>query len=115
MSGTPESACNRNTQAVANTGADASCVSRFGALDMVGNLAEWVADWDEVALSCTILPAEYGSDLACVGEDGSTDRPAALVRGGAYNGSAAYMGPFAVTAVNEPSVSSVLIGFRGAR
>jgi hypothetical protein len=59
--------------------------------------------------------ATIGSDLACVGGDGSTHFPGALVRGGAYNGSAAYAGPFAVTAVNQPSVSSNLIGFRGAR
>jgi hypothetical protein len=65
VAGTPDSeACNIATSSVANTGAKAACVSNWGANDMVGNLWEWVADWDEVAAGCQNWPpAGFGSDL----------------------------------------------------
>src|SRR5437763_9796385 len=48
VAGTPDStACNVSGSAVQKTGADPGCVSNWGAYDMVGNLDEWVADWDE--------------------------------------------------------------------
>ena len=40
-----------------NAGSRSACVSRFGAFDMVGNIAEWVADWDEEAAACGTWPA----------------------------------------------------------
>ncbi len=113
VAGTPDgAACNVSTGSVANTGASAACVSNHGANDMVGNLFEWVADWDEEAGGCAV-----GGDLTCVGSasgEASTRMPGALVRGGnATNGTSA--GPFAVSAIHPPSTSSPFRGFRGAR
>jgi hypothetical protein len=110
--------CNTgSTFNVANTGSRSNCVSRFGANDMVGNLAEWVADWDEEASACANWPAGFGSDLTCLGRgsgEASTRFPGALFRGGDRNdGTGA--GPFAVDGVFQPSIPSPFIGFRGAR
>ena len=123
VAGTPNSSgCNVDPGgAVANTGANAGCISDYGANDMVGNLAEWVADWDEEAWGgdCASWPASFGDDLSCVGRgsgEPSTRFPGALVRGGGFfiaGGSGA--GPFQVTAISRPSHSDALIGFRGAR
>jgi hypothetical protein len=125
VSGTPDSrACNVSTSAVQNTGANAGCVSRFGVFDMVGNVWEWVADWDEEAFACTSWPAGFGSDITCVGRgsgEASSRFPGALIRGGDFNvGTDA--GPFAVNAGSQPSdsvggigVVGSGIGFRGAR
>jgi formylglycine-generating enzyme required for sulfatase activity len=107
-----------STISVSNTGSRSACVSRFGAFDMVGNLWEWVGDWDEVAGGCASWPAGFGSDFTCLGmadTDVSTRFPAALIRGGFFtDGSGA--GPFAVFGGNRPSDSGNSgIGFRGAR
>lgn len=118
VSGTPDStACNVSTGAVQNTGANAGCVSRFGAFDMVGNVKERVGDWDEEAWDCADWPEDFGFDEACVGRgsDGSSLRfPAALFRGGGFDMGAA-AGPFAVDAQGRPSTSDPSLGFRGAR
>ncbi|MBM3666297.1 MAG: hypothetical protein FJW90_02245 [Actinobacteria bacterium] len=122
VAGTPDSAaCNVSTGAVANTGANAACISAHGAYDMVGNLAEWVGDWDEQALGCTTWPADFGSDLTCLGRadgEASTRFPAALLRGGngvfGFGGGTA-AGPFAVNGDSQPSASVSIIGFRGTR
>ena len=124
VAGTPDStACNVDTGSVANTGANAGCVSRFGAFDMVGNVWEWVADWVPLADDCASWPAGFGSDLTCFGDDpcsGGTSRfPGALIRGGFFSaedfGGGAGAGPFAVGAPFEPSIASPGVGFRGAR
>jgi len=119
VAGTPDSAtCNVSTGSVANTGANAGCISNHGANDMVGNLWEWVADWDEQADGCDNWSAGFGEDLTCFG-DGSDPLnpsrfPGALIRGGVFdNGTDA--GPFAVIAGNQPSFSLFTFGFRGAR
>ena len=116
VAGTPDStACNVDTGSVANTGANAGCVSRFGANDMVGNLFEYAADWDEQAGT----PCALGDDFACVGRadtEASTRLPAVFLRGGSYTlGTGS--GPFAVVADDLPNQSSGFtpFGFRGAR
>jgi Sulfatase-modifying factor enzyme 1 len=118
VAGTPDStACNVATAAVADTGANPGCVSRFGAFDMVGNLREWVADWDEQALDCANWPAGFGDDFSCIGRgsgEASTRFPGALLRGGNFFYST-LAGPFTVEASNSPSSLSNGIGFRGAR
>jgi len=115
VSGTPDSsACNVSTFALASAGASAGCVSRFGAFDMVGNVWEWVADWDEAADGCANLPAGFGTDQTCFGDGTPSRFPGALIRGGNFNlGSNA--GPFAVNGLNQPSGLGGTIGFRGAR
>ena len=116
--GTPDStACNVSTGSVANTGSHTACTSAWGARDMVGNLAEWVADWDEQAFTCANWSVSFGSDFTCVGRgsgEASTRFPGAFYRGG-YFGDGASAGPFAVGASAQPSGSTGAIGFRGAR
>ncbi len=118
--GTPDStACNVGPGSVEKTGSNPGCKSNWGADDMVGNLWEWVADWDEEASdsNCVNWPASLGSDRTCVGRasgEPSTAAPGALLRGGSFgNGSNA--GPFAITASTVPYDSDVTFGFRGAR
>jgi len=118
VAGTPDStACNVSTGSVANTGANPGCVSRHGAFDMVGNLWEWVGDWDEQAAACENWPAGFGDDLTCIGRgsgEASTRFPGPLLRGGPFsNGTDA--GAFAVSAGRRPSASDNSYGFRGAR
>jgi formylglycine-generating enzyme required for sulfatase activity len=80
---------------------------------MVGNLWEFVADWDEEASNCTNWPTGFGSDLTCLGE-GTSRFPGAVIRGGDFDdGTGA--GPFAVFARERPSTSFDNLGFRGAR
>jgi hypothetical protein len=116
--GTPDStACNVSTNAVANTGANGGCVSDFGAFDMVGNLAEWVADWDEDVIACANWPAGFGSDHSCIGRglgEESTRFPGALIRGGSFFDNV-NAGPFSVNAALQPSEPFDSVGFRGAR
>ena len=100
-----------------NTGSRSSCKSAWGVFDMVGNVAEWVADWGDPAATCTDWTTSAGipgNDLSCFGGAGSSSLPGALLRGGSFAvGSGA--GVFAVNSVNVPSASSDGIGFRCAR
>jgi formylglycine-generating enzyme required for sulfatase activity len=121
VAGTPDStACNVSTEAVANTGANAGCVSRFGANDMVGNLWEWVADWVPRSTDCGSWGI-FSDDSQCLAGAANFGRPGALIRGGDFAclgigafGSSA--GAFAVSAGFDPSASvNSCIGFRGAR
>jgi formylglycine-generating enzyme required for sulfatase activity len=115
--------CNTNSGGPVDTGSRDNCSSRFGANDMVGNVHEWVADWDEQAQGPCSGFFPYGDDCSIVGraegDSVSTRFPGALIRGGSY-GDGAGAGSFAVIAGNAPfsSVSNFggsLIGFRGAR
>ena len=118
VAGTPDStACNVGPAPQKNTGASPGCVSAWGANDMVGNVLEWVADWDEQAGGCADWPAAYGSDRSCVGSasgEASTRFPAALIRGGSSDGGS-FAGSFAINAATQPSSSAGDQGFRGLR
>ena len=115
VAGTPDSAaCNVSTGSVANTGANPGCVSSHGASDMVGNLWEWVGDWVPRSTDCGSWPAGYGDDKQCLAGAATTRAPGILRRGGNF-GVGTSAGPFAVLGYDEPSDSSVYIGFRGAR
>jgi len=119
VAGTPDStACNISTGAVANTGANAGCVSNFGANDMVGNLYEWVADWVPVSTACPgwgAVGTFSSNDQMCLsGASTTATGPAALFRGGNFD-SGSSAGPFAVGGFLRPSVSGGSFGFRGTR
>ena len=56
-----------------DTGSRATCVSQWGAYDMVGNVYEWVADWAQRANGCTNWPGDdYAGDVSCYGGDGTS-------------------------------------------
>lgn len=114
VAGTPDStACNVDTGVIANTGANAGCISNFGANDMVGNAGEWVGDWVAAGTGCPGWGA-FSDDYMCLsGANGTSTNPAALHRGGGYN-SFALAGPFTVLP-QSPALAVYGIGFRGAR
>lgn len=118
-SGTPDPGSDNGTTdcTVANdrpspTGSRASCVSARGAADMVGNLAEWVADWVPAPLACNGW-ASFSDDSMCLaGANTGATSPGAMVRGGAFavlGGPGA--GPFSLS-VSQPFRSAIFIGFR---
>jgi formylglycine-generating enzyme required for sulfatase activity len=112
--------CNTDAGAAVATGSRDNCVSRFGANDMIGNITEWVADWDEQGDdSCATWPAGFGTDESCVGramDNASTGFPAALLRGGSAFTTATDPGAFNVYGGATPSQNlGTDVGFRGAR
>ena len=98
-----------------NTGSRATCVSRFGAFDMVGNGWEWVADWDEEADGCGFWPAGYGGDLTCFGDGTPSRLPGALIRGGSTSTSFGARGAVRGRRRAGRRFRSSSSGFRGAR
>jgi formylglycine-generating enzyme required for sulfatase activity len=96
------------------TGVRTGCVSARGAFDMVGNIAEWVADWVPLSTACPGWGA-FSNDLMCVsGASETGNAPGALVRGGFFFlGSGA--GPLTVFGTVDPTRSEDFFGFRCAR
>jgi formylglycine-generating enzyme required for sulfatase activity len=115
VAGTPDSEppCNVSGGILQNTGANAGCVSRFGANDMVGNLHERVADWVPASTACAGWGSFSGDDMCLSGASTTAQGPGALIRGGSVF--TATGGPFEVDALNQPQVSVASFGFRGAR
>lgn len=112
-------ACNTGSVFVAvATGSRTACVSADGAFDMVGNLAEWVADWvpRSTTPSCGSWSAgiDPTGDLQCLAGAGAGGEPGALTRGGDFNDFIS-AGPFAVSGEIPPSFSNFGFGFRCAR
>jgi formylglycine-generating enzyme required for sulfatase activity len=108
--------CNTKSDGAASlTGARGSCVSARGAFDVVGNLAEWVADWVPAPTTCPGW-ASFSNDEMCLsGASTTTNGPGALVRGGAFAALGGEIaGPFAVH-IFTPFHSNNLVGFRCAR
>jgi formylglycine-generating enzyme required for sulfatase activity len=100
--------------AVRPTGANADCKSKWGAVDMVGNVTEWVADWIVEAKDCIdpIFPAT--GDLNCMGNVDPTKGPAAIHRGGHF-GSGTDAGVFAIEGDNPANQAADTRGFRCRR
>jgi formylglycine-generating enzyme required for sulfatase activity len=97
------------------TGARSGCVSARGAFDMVGNLAEWVADWVPQSTMCPGWASFSNDDMCLAGASTTSNGPGALLRGGAF---ASLGGPLAgPLAVRDfaPFHTSNFIGFRCAR
>jgi formylglycine-generating enzyme required for sulfatase activity len=110
--------CNSNTGSVSPTGARSSCVSARGAFDLVGNLAEWVADWVPLSKACPNWGGFSDDSMCFAGANEIGTGPGALLRGGGFllsflGGPTA--GPLAVNGSFKPSGSTVFIGFRCAR
>jgi hypothetical protein len=109
--------CNSDTGAVSLTGSRSSCVSARGAFDMVGNLAEWVADWVPLSTQCPGWGA-FSDDAMCLaGASEIGFGPGALLRGGAFSSTfgGTTAGPFHVHGGFEPGGSTAFIGFRCVR
>ena len=108
--------CNIASGQVSPTGSRSGCVSARGALDMVGNLAEWVADWVPRSTACPGW-GSFSDDKMCLsGTSDSLTGPGALVRGGAFAVvGGAEAGPLAVVGTFQPFRSADSVGFRCAR
>jgi formylglycine-generating enzyme required for sulfatase activity len=123
VTGTPDSGpdngttdCNTTSGVGASpTGTRVSCISSPGAFDMVGNLAEWVADWVPAPEFCAGWGGFSDDEMCLSGASTNSNFPGALTRGGAFaalGGKRA--GPAAVHPF-PPSHRTNFIGFRCAR
>ena len=112
--GTPAGAC-VTSGFPASTGAHPGCVSRWGAVDMVGNTSEWVADWVPASTSCPGWGG-FSDDAMCLsGASTTSNGPGALIRGGNF-AEGTFAGVFTVTgSLNPSNGSGVPVGFRCAR
>jgi hypothetical protein len=113
--------CNTaSTFAVSTSGSRSACRSADGAFDMVGNLYEWVAEWIPRSTGCTSWSSDVSQPgvLQCLLGAATTGEPGAIARGGnfAYDYSlGAAAGPLSVVAFDEPSQSTLVVGFRCVR
>jgi hypothetical protein len=107
--------CNTASDGLSLTGARSSCVSARGAFDMVGNLAEWVADWVPQSTMCPGWASFSNDDMCLAGASTTQNSPGALVRGGAFASlGGPHAGPLAVRDF-PPFRTTSFIGFRCAR
>jgi formylglycine-generating enzyme required for sulfatase activity len=90
------------------------CKSNWGAFDMVGNVAEWVADWVSQPTQCPGWGA-FSDDIMCLaGASSTATGPGALIRGGFFSGGFASGGVFALDVANPAHIGRG-IGFRCGR
>jgi hypothetical protein len=105
--------CNTARGAASLTGERSSCESARGAFDMVGNLAEWVAEWVPLSTACPGWGGFSGDSMCLAGASTTEAGPGALVRGGGFFGGSVN-GPLAVFGTVAPTRSKDLVGFRCA-
>lgn len=111
--------CNTDSAAVEPAGERDGCKSDAGANDMIGNVSEWVADWDQQSTQgCASFSVNTGfeGDRVCIGDDGG-GVAAPLIRGGDFDdddGAGAMMVDARVLPFQSTALSLV-VGFRGAR
>jgi formylglycine-generating enzyme required for sulfatase activity len=81
---------------------------------MVGNLEEWVADWEPLSTGCAGWGG-FSDDRMCLsGASAMTGGPGALQRGGSFvDGTSA--GPLTIIGARRPATTFSFIGFRCAR
>jgi hypothetical protein len=104
--------CNVGSGLPRPAGSRASCVSQYGAFDMVGNLAEWTAEWADLHTGdCRV---SFADDELCFGGDGSVPLPGARLRGGSAN-DGRDGGAFALSSALSPDSAQPRVGFRCAR
>ncbi len=120
----------RNGTDAREAGQSSICRSRWGAHDMIGNLAEWTADWfaapglpetPAVPLRVATWPDEgFGDDgtFNISPSSGARTRssngaglPAAALRGGAFNGGDT-AGTYEIELSESPAYSGPSLGFR---
>lgn len=107
--------CNTASGDITLTGARNNCRSARGAFDMVGNMAEWVADWVQVPTACPGWASFSNDEMCLAGAGDASPSPAAPVRGGAWASlGGPRAGPFAIHPF-PPFRESNFIGFRCAR
>lgn len=105
--------CNSAGNVPVGTGSRSACVSARGAFDMVGNVEEWVADWQPLATECPGWGGLSDDRMCLAGASTDVGGPAALTRGGSFvDGPGA--GPLAVVGGRRPSVTFNFLGFRCA-
>ena len=81
---------------------------------MIGNVAEWVADWVPLGTECPGWGPFAPGDYMCLAGASTTAGPAALVRGGnMQSGDGA--GVFDLTTIVPTYVETSSFGFRCAR
>ena len=123
--GTPDGTpCVVDASAPALTGT-IGCASAVGTFDMVGNVAEWTADWTLAANACSNDLFAGSSDSNCMTLDPAIPRrdgPAAPIRGGYFSPGGGVpvsigrdAGVFAIFDLHQPSFTSLAVGFRCAR
>ena len=110
--GTPDGeGCNVSSGSVGRTGTARGCVSAYGVNDMVGNLYEWVADWEQ--RSTCLGNWGFSDDFQGLCGAAADQAAVALVRGGDHD-SGTLAGPFAVAGA-DPTARVGIFGFRGVR
>jgi formylglycine-generating enzyme required for sulfatase activity len=112
--GTPDGApCMVSASSPGATGTP-GCVSDAEVFDMVGNVWEWVAEWQAPTTDCTTPLFAGTNDWNCMAGADASYGPAALFRGGDVSDDTD-AGVFAIAGLFQPSYSSIFVGFRCAR
>src|SRR5215470_2939177 len=108
--------CNTAGDDLSLTGTRRDCVSARGAFDMVGNVAEWVAEWVPFSTNCPGWGGFSNDDMCLAGASTTSNFPGAPVRGGAFTSIGGPLaGPLAVRDFAPFRSNAPFIGFRCAR